>query len=169
MTLRRVFAILAAGLLFLAACGDDDDSDDSAATTTEAPADNNDDTGDTGDGDVDLPSGFSSEDCEQFAEALSGAAAALTGATDYSELAGFYEEVADRVPEEIRDDFDVVAEAVRDFAEAAEDAGIDFTDPETLTPAALQQVAEESERFNEGEFQEASENLDEWRAENCGG
>jgi hypothetical protein len=173
---RRALGLVAVVVLGLgaAACGGDD-SDDAAPTTEADVADD----GDGGDGggddmvDVDEVPGLSG-DCEElvsaYLEASSGLGSVMsgTGDTDFSEVAAYFSEVADELPDEISDDFEIFAQAYAEFAQALEDAGIDLSDMSEADPAAMQALAPALEAFDDPAVQEASNNISAWMEANCG-
>jgi hypothetical protein len=84
-------------------------------------------------------------------------------------VATYFDEVAERVPEAIRDDFRVFADAYGEFAQALADADVDFSDPSTMDPEAAAQLQGLAEAFSAPEVQAASENIQAWVTENCEG
>lgn len=161
-----VAAIFAVGLT---ACGDDGDGGDEAAdvgeTTTTADDSSSDDT--------DLTDFDFTGECAAFVEAFGAAGASIGSAfsggsgDDLEEVASYFEEVADDVPEDIRADFEVFAEAYADFARALAESGVDFSDPQGADPEALAALQEVSEAFSAPEVQEASDNINAWVEANC--
>jgi len=160
--MRRIGAVAVAALLGLAACGGGDDGEatgDTDATTTTAGA-----GGDASD--------FLGE-CAEFSEAFVGAGAAVgsafSGAASdgLDDAAAYFEQVAARVPKEIRADFEVFAEAYGDFAKAIAEADIDFSDPSSIDPAKLAELESVSEAFSSAEVEEASANIEAYFKANC--
>jgi hypothetical protein len=172
--MRRTSALAMAAVLGLGlvACGGDDSggdasSDTEATTTTEATGSDTDTT--------DLDLGDFSGECADFAQSFAGAAAAVgsafTGAPgdDLSSVAEYFDAVADKVPEEIRDDFQVFADAYGEFAQALADADIDLSDPSKADPEAMAQLQALGEAFSAPEVQQASENIQAYVDSNCQG
>ncbi len=166
--------------LLLGACGDDDDASTDAGTV-----ENDGSASDSGDGDVEEAAEDAAEgeidaafdgDCA-FLGQFAGAGfeegfdptAALTGGDAgeaFAILAEQFEEVADAAPGEIEDSFATLAEGMGSFAEAF--SGIDFSDPSSIDPEALESL----EAFEDGpgaEFEAASEEVSAWIEENCAG
>jgi hypothetical protein len=168
--IRRVGALTIAGLLSLglAACGDDGD-DDAAQDDTSDQVGTTDDDSSSGDAPEDFD--FTGE-CAGFAEAFANANNASSSAfsgedADLEEAAEFFDEVAEEAPEEIRGDFEVFAEAYTAFVQAMADADIDFSDPESIEAADMEEFAALGEAFSSPEVQEASNNIQAYMAENC--
>lgn len=168
-------AVLAAGL---AACGDDDDSADEASRTeadsgsvTEEDSDDGSDSGDS-----DLGAGFAGAGCAEFAQEFAEANAAIGGAFagggegDFGEVADFFEEAANDAPDEVSDALQVLAGAYREFAEALDEADVDFSDPNAFSdPEVVAALTEASEAFNDPEIQEANQTLEAFAANSCEG
>jgi hypothetical protein len=154
----------------MTACGGDDDDGEASGSTSGTE----DETTTTEEGsDDDVGGEFLAGECEDLAEAFSGASAAIGavfagGEGDLGDMSEYFEEVADDVPEEIRDSVEVFAEAFAEYAEALEDAGIDFSDPSTLGPEEAQQIAAAGAALSTAEVQEASAEVQDYIAETCG-
>ena len=187
MRMRRTAALSLAFALSmgLAACGDDDDSGDDAleevddSSSDDSSDDSSSDDSDSGDdsdagGDI---GDLAGEGCVEFAQAFGEASAAIGGAfsgeggqADFTELADFFEEAADDVPDEVGDALETLAGAYRQFGEALEDADIDFSDPEAFQdPEVIAAFTEASEAFESPEVQEANQTLEQFTANNCEG
>ena len=169
---RRALGLMAVVVLGVgvSACGGDDSDD--AAPTTEADA--ADDGGGGGDDmvDVDEVPGLSGE-CEDlvaaYLEASSGLGSVMsgTGDTDFSEVAAYFSEVADELPDEVSDDFEIFAQAYAEFAQALEDADIDLSDMSSADPATLEALTPALEAFDDPAVTEASQNISDWMDANC--
>lgn len=70
-------------------------------------------------------------------------------------------------PEEIADDLTTVADALGAYYETIADAGIDLSDPATLTPEAVAALEDAAAAFESSEFQAASDGITAWFEENC--
>ena len=176
MRRHALLTALTALLLLLSACGGDDGDSSADRDVSDVADDVADDSNEPSDDDLeaaeDQIAAFTNEECGEIFAGLAGAASAFGGSgpdgQDLTDVARYFDEIADRVPNEIEGDFRIFAEAYGEFAEAAADAGIDFSRPETLTPEALQQMGESAELFNDPEVQEASENVSAFVEETCG-
>ena len=159
---RRALGLTAAIVLGigLTACGGDD-SDDDATATTEAPSSDDgssDDGGSEDDGMVDVDD----------VPGLSGLGSVMSGTeTDFSQIAAYFSEVADNLPDEIADDFEVFGAAYAEFGQALEDAGIDLENMSEADPASIQALMPALEAFDDPAVQEASDNISTWMDENC--
>jgi hypothetical protein len=156
--LLAAFALLAAG------CGgDDSDSsapgDDTAAVETEA-TDAADDMSTADDGTASLEG-----ECANFAGLSAKLSSAFAGTNGVDSAAEVFDEIADQVPEEIRDDYEVLADNFQELADALK--GIDFAAGETPSPEALAKLQELSSKLNTPEVKQATENIEAWARENC--
>ncbi len=79
--------------------------------------------------------------------------------------AQWLEEFAARTPEEIRADFQLVADAYGKIAEALE--GVDLSSGSTPSPEALQRLQEIGDSIDQDALDKASANIDAWVTENC--
>jgi hypothetical protein len=172
--MRRTGALAIAAVLSLGlvACGGDDSGEDASsdtdATTTTAATGSDTDT-------TELDLGDFSGECADFAQAFAGAGAAFgsafsgQGNDDLGTVAEYFDSVADKVPEEIRDDFQVFADAYGEFAQALADADIDLSDPSKVDPEAMSQLQALGEAFSAPEVQKASENIQAYVDSSCQG
>lgn len=170
--IRRIGAMTLAVVLGvgLTACGGGDDDAEAGTTTTEAATDDTtaDDSGSDGADASDLLGG----DCAAFAEAFANAGEASGSALSgddagLEEAAAFFSEVADQVPDEIADDFEVFANAYAEFAQAMADADIDLSNPSAADPEAMAELQTIMESFSSDEVQEASNNITAYMSEHC--
>ena len=155
----------------LVACGGDDD--DSADARADAASDSESD-GDSGDVDMDdlEDFAFGSEECLEasaaFLSAAGGAAALFGGADEEVERSlADLEKLGDDVPDEIKDDFDVFVEAYSELADEFAELDFDPTSgdaPDEETMAALEELGR---RFEDSDFQAASERIQAWFTDNC--
>jgi hypothetical protein len=197
MALRRIGAVAFSALLLtgLAACGDDDggsddagvnleDADNGGTDTTSSDESSSDDSSsgdsssdDSSSGDSndagDVISGAFSDGCGDFANAYSALLAAAGGAfagEDSSDAEEVLQQAIDDAPDEIADDIQTIADAYDEYIQALEDSGIDFSDPSSIDPSDidnLEELASAAEIFNDSDFQEASNNLNDFVANNC--
>jgi hypothetical protein len=152
--------------------GGDESSGDTAATLTETVATDETTTDEattedsTTTGETDL-SAFTSEDCLAFigaAAAISQAFSGVTGDIDQSE---FFDQYADRVPEEIKADLQIMADA--GAAAAAAYSKLDIQPGETPSAEELAEYTAALEAIDQEEFQAASERIGAWTEEVCPG
>ena len=176
--------LLALVLGVAAACGgDDDESSDAAepAAVAEEPADEGDASADDSAAEDEEPAAeedsgddaaaLDNIDAEKCAEAL-GAQSDLanvfaTGTPesgDFEKAADALDEIAENAPDEIKDDFEVLAGFMREYLEAVGD--IDLTS-ETPDPEDIQKLQEFAESIDQARLTEAGENIQAWAAENC--
>lgn len=162
----RLFALLLTFALVATACGGDGDDGSGDEQEETAPTETSEDR--NGSSGVGL---LVDGDCREYYEAFEDAGA-TSNPEDFStfgDLADFMEEVADRVPSEISDDFEVLASAYRAIADGM--GGIDLNDPSAMaamTPEQLQQLQASMSRLDEVEVQAAADNISQYFDEVCG-
>ena len=170
MTARRLAVLLLAAFALLAAgCGgDDSDSsasgDDAAAVETEA-TDAADDMSTADDGTADDGTASLEGECANFAGLSAKLSSAFAGTNGVDSAAEVFDEIADQVPEEIRDDYEVLADNFQELADALK--GIDFAAGETPSPEALAKLQELSKSMDSTEVQQASQHIETWVQEHC--
>jgi hypothetical protein len=170
VTARRLAALLLAAFALLAAgCGgDDSDSsasgDDAAVVETEATTADDDMTTEDG-GTADDGAASLEGECANFAGLSAKLSSAFAGTNGIDSAAAVFDEIADQVPDEIRDDYEVLADNFRELADALK--GIDFAAGETPSPEALAELQELSSKLDTPEVQQATENIEAWARENC--
>jgi len=179
---KRVMTLIATVALVLGACGGEDSTEELAsaeetsvaAPQPEAPApEAESDAGDPGG-----PSGSNglSMECAvivaEFTEAQAGFAEAAMGAMtgdgeqmDYEAAADGFDAMASNAPQEIRADFQVVADWYREYMEAL--AEIDVEPGEQPSPEQMATLQELASGANEAELQEASQNIEAYFDEHC--
>jgi hypothetical protein len=166
-----LLALLAACSIALVACGGDDDDgnvDADAATSSDDDSGSTDDNdSESTDGDVALSD--ISEECMDASLAASAVygqgAAAFTGNTDaVEESADKLKEFAGKAPDEIKEEFEVMAEALQKYYEALDDLDLGSGVP---SASELAKIASASEVLNDPDFQEASDRVSDWVGENC--
>jgi uncharacterized protein (DUF885 family) len=164
----RWLSILVLALTLVAAgCGGDDDSSASDDTTIEETLTEDTTTDETtGDETTDLSGVLEDEDCRALASAGSAFAQAFTG-TSSAEDAEAFQELADSVPDEIKADVQVLAEAFATYSEELQDIGLEAGG--TPTAEQLQQLQAALASIDQAEVTAASERLGAWAQENCTG
>ena len=168
--MRLVLGALVAVLALLAAgCGGDDsdeasDAADTAVVETDSMDDAEDtDTTATATGDADEVLGG---ECAEFAGLGAKLQSAFGGGSgDLDSASEVFDELADRVPEEIREDYRVLADNFKQFADALKD--VDLTSGETPSPETLAKLQQAASSMDQPEIQQASENIEAWVQENC--
>jgi hypothetical protein len=171
---RRIAALLIAALALIAAgCGGSSSDEASADTETTVAAETTmpeetttatttDDSGTSTD--VDL--GNLSGECAQFADISSKLAQSLSGQdANMEDAAKAFADIADQVPDEIKDDYQVIAENFAKIAEALK--GVDLTSGQTPSPEALAKLQELSKTMDSAEVQQASQHIEAWVSEHC--
>jgi hypothetical protein len=170
------FAVALAALALLGAgCGGGDDSSSATDTdtteitdTTATDETTTDET--TTDTDTDTNAAdFASEEClkalgasSEFAQALGNLGSDNEGLAESSQL---FEEFADNAPEEVRADFQIVAEAYAAYVEVLR--GLDLQAGETPSAEQLAAIQEATTSFTDPEVTAASERIQAWGEENC--
>jgi hypothetical protein len=173
MNARKLAVLLLAALaLLVAGCGggDEEGGDEAAGTTDTALVEDDtstettDDDGSTATSDDD---GIQLEgECAEFAGLSAKLSQALGGTSnDLSSATEVFDELADQVPDEIRDDYEVLAANFRELAEALE--GVDLASGETPSPEVLAKLQEVSQSLDTPAVREATENIEAWAEENC--
>jgi len=165
MLMLALLALAAAG------CGGDDSSDASAdtettvveATTGEDPTDDVEDlTETTGDDEIGQLSGK----CAELAGIGAKLSQSLTGQSgDLDEAARVFDEIADEVPDEIKADYEVIAENFGKIAEALKD--VDLQSGEAPNAEAIAKLQQLATSMDSAEVQEASANIEAWAEKNC--
>ena len=112
------------------------------------------------------PDFSNAENCKEFTELGQKVSAALSGTdVDADETKELLNEFADEAPEEIRDDFGVIADAYSKIADALEDLQLDPGEtPNAEDALKLQEIAGE---IDQAELTEANTNITTWVSENC--
>jgi hypothetical protein len=103
------------------------------------------------------------ENCEEFAQIGAQVSEAITGTADVDEIKAAFDELAAAAPDDIKPDFEVLAEYMAAIAEAL--GGVDVGAGETPDPSALAKLAQ----IDAAEATAASTNISRWVTENCTG
>jgi hypothetical protein len=171
------FAVALAALALLGAgCGGGDDSSSATDTDTTAITDTSgtDETTDetTTDTDTDTDTNaadFASEEClealgasSEFAQALGNLGTDSEGLDESSRL---FQEFAENAPEEVRADFQTVAEAYAAYVEVL--GSLDLQAGKTPNAEQLAALQAATQSFTDPEVIAASERIQAWGQENC--
>ena len=165
-------AAIGALLLIAAGCGGDDDE---SAADTQAAAVATTDESETTEGETEAaeteeteePDFADAENCKEFTDLGAKVSAALGGTegADAEETKALLNEFADEAPEEIRDDFRVIADAYSKIADALED--LDLGPGETPSAEDALKLQEIATEIDQAELTEANTNITTWVNENC--
>ena len=141
--------------------GDESASGDTTETTTEETTTEETTTDET----TDLSGVFADEDCLALVAAVTSFGQAVAGVTSSSEQTTALQELADKVPEEIAADVQVLAEVYADYAAELQDIGIE----PGATPSAeqLQQLQTALASLDQEGVTEASQSITAWAQTNC--
>jgi hypothetical protein len=175
---RWLSILVLAVALVAAGCGGDDDSSASDDTTIEetltedtttggATTDEETTTEDTSGDTTDLSGILADEDCAALVAAGASLAHAFAGGSGTDENSAELEELAEKVPEEIKADVQVLANAYAEYAAELQDIGL--TAGATPTADQLQQLQAALASIDQEEVTAASNRLSTWSQENCTG
>ncbi len=170
--LRWLSILVVALALVAAGCGGSDNesaaSDETTIeeTTTSTDESSTEESTDGETGDTDLSGILGDEDCLALVGVGASIAQAFAGAVDSGDQADL-EELASKVPDEIRADVETLAQSLAAYSAKLEDIGISTG----ATPSAqqLQQLQVALASLDQAELTEASQRLDAWSKENCTG
>jgi len=112
-------------------------------------------------------SAFTSEDCLAFIGAAAAVSQAFSGAAGDIDQSEFFEEYADRVPDDIKADLQVMADV--GAAAAAAYSNLDIAPGETPSADQLAEYTAAIEAIDQEEFNAASERVGAWTEEVCPG
>src|SRR4029078_1186675 len=114
--------------------------------------------------DIDL--GNLSGECAQFAGISSKLAQSLSGQdANIEDAAKAFDEIAARVRDEIKHDYQVIADNFSKIAEALK--GVDLTSGQAPSPEALAKLQELSASRDSAEVQRASQHSEAWVQQHC--
>jgi hypothetical protein len=172
---RKLFVIPIAVLALAAAgCGGDSSNESAADTTaTTVAAETTMTTEETTAGEETTDTGGSTTGdlalggkCKEFAGISQQLAQSLTGQTaDLQQAAKIFDEIADQVPDEIKADYQVIAENFKKIAEALK--GVDLTSGQAPSPEALAKLQELSASMDSPEVKQATQHIEAWVKANC--
>lgn len=115
--------------------------------------------------------GLADADCREYANSFSGVSPDPNNPESFAnlvEIADSMEKIADRVPNEISDDFRVLAGAYREFAGGM--GSLDFSDPSSfadVTPEELQRMEQSLKSLDREEVRTAAANIESFVKEHC--
>ncbi len=112
---------------------------------------------------------LANEDCQELATASASLSQAFSGGgtADWQSYVTFLNELADKAPDEIADDFRVLAEAYAKIADAM--GGADMSNPGSMTPAQIAALTKLGQELDQAKLTAASQNISTWMTENCAG
>ncbi|HYI43845.1 MAG TPA: hypothetical protein VE174_00085 [Actinomycetota bacterium] len=170
MARSRLLVLLVTIACFgLIACGDSTPTsatDAGGDTTEEQPEVETEEEPEAG-----MPGAFEKKDCLEVAEAMGGALGGMGAdpSVDFDKAIEGIRRAGDAAPEEIRDDFNVFADAMAEYLTILKDGGIDFSDPATFsTPKAQKAVKEATAVLEDPKVKEAQANIDKAMTDLCG-
>ena len=170
---RRIAVLLLAALALVAAgCGGDDSNEaaddtdtavvDDSGTTTES----DDSATETEDATADSGSGALTGECAAFAGLSAKLSQAFAGTSgDLDSATEIFDQVADEVPEEIRDDYEVLANNIKEFADELKE--LNLAAGETPSAEDIAKLQEIAQGLDSAEVREASQNIEAWAQANC--
>ena len=166
---RKLMVLLLAALAFAAAgCGGDDSSDasgDTDTTVVEETTTEETTAEETTAEDTTEETTLSGK-CAEFAGLGAKISQAMAGGNaGLDEASGLFDELASQVPDEIKADFEVIAENFADIAEVMKD--IDLAAGEQPSAEDLAKLQELTSSLNSAEVTQASANIQKWTEENC--
>ncbi len=120
---------------------------------------------------------FRPENCPELMALLRDASAAMASmggaggpGSPFEYSAGYFQELADRAPAEIKEDMEIFAAALEDFYQAVEETGLDFTDPASIAsmdPADLEKLEQAAAVMETPEVEEANNNIQAFFEREC--
>lgn len=167
--LTIVLAVLGLALAGVGCGGDDEASGDITVTITDETTTDDTTTDDTTTDETttDPLEGidFGDEDCRELVDASSALVQVFAAPGSDLDSSEAFEELADRVPEEIRDDYQVIADTYSTLDVLAD---IDTEAGETASAEDLQALLQALSSIDQQEVTEASQNITTWVTANCG-
>jgi hypothetical protein len=101
---------------------------------------------------------------QKYSEALAKAGSGSDN--DLGAAASAFSEFADQVPDEVKADFQTLADAFAVYAKALE--GLDLKAGEVPSASQIAKLTEAAKSFNAGKVTQASANIEAWVTKNCG-
>ena len=167
MRLLTIAVVIALALVG-AGCGGDNETsaegDDVAIETTTDDTTTDETTTDDDTGDFDFASGECRDLVDASAE-LSQAFGAAGQDGDLDDVSDLFDEFAENAPDEVRDDFAILAEAYESYADVFAD--IDVDPGETPDAEALARLQEALASIDQAEVTAASQRIETWAEQNC--
>ena len=156
---RRMVGMVLVGAvgLGLAACGDDDASE-SGSSTSEVLSDRQ----------LDAARDLLGDDCEfLLGGEFQDLAAALTPGNDVDlgETRSDFAGMADRAPDEVKDDLELIADRVAQLDELLDD--VDLSDPASYSDPEVQAAIQEASALFDADYQAAAQAVTTFATENC--
>ena len=112
-----------------------------------------------------VPSGDCLEAVAAFAALSQAVAAAGASGDDAEDSARLFQEFADKAPEEISDDIQVLADAYAEYITVL--SGLDLQAGETPSADQIQELEQASEALSQPEVTAASDHFSSWASTNC--
>jgi hypothetical protein len=111
---------------------------------------------------------LTSAKCREYVQLISNYASALSGAggSDTEAAAQALQDVADQAPDEIKGDFQTLADAYSKIADALKGVDLSSGTPDASAIAKLQKLSGE---IDEAKVTQASQNISTWLTTNCTG
>lgn len=157
--------LLAALALVAAGCGGDDSNEAGGDTDTAVVETDGEETTDDATETTDDDAALGGE-CAEFAGLGARIFQAVSsGPEGIQEASELFDRLKGRVPDEIKADFDVIAENFAEIAEAVRDA--DLTAEEMSSPEGLAKLQELMAPLSSPEVAAAGERLQAWAEKNC--
>jgi hypothetical protein len=159
----RLCVLLLTVALLATACGGGSDSGDEStpsARATEAETEES-----------PQAAAIADADCLEYANSFAGFSPDPNqplSSSSFTKIADFMESVAEKVPNEVSDDFRTLGHAYRNFAEGAGD--LDFSNPEAIaniTPEQLKRMEESLAKLDTEEVRTAAANIEKFVQEHC--
>jgi hypothetical protein len=165
----RWLSILVLALALVAAgCGGGDDDSSASGDTTVEETTTTDTSGDTttndGSGATD-DFDFASEDCQALLGVGATIAAAFSASGGSNANTDELENLADKVPDEIKADVETLAQAFSAYAAKLQDIGIEAG--ATPTAEQVQELQTAIASLDQDELTAASQRIEAWAQENC--
>lgn len=161
---RWLSILVVAVALVAAGCGGGDDESSAVDETTVEETTTQETTTETSEGDTDLSAVLGDEDCAALVAAGASFAQAFSGTSDPEQTQALAE-LADKVPDEIEADVQVLADWYAEYAAKLKDIGIKAGETPSGEQLAALQTALAS--ADSEQLTAASERLSTWSDENC--